>query len=413
MRRIARDVATMLFSLSYTRLIRLLFFVAISRVLGPSELGIYATLAAYVRIVWPLAHLGHSHLFVQHLSTRKPLPSPLFFSGFVFGSGLALVLSALGALGFYYLLRFPLPWGILFLFIFGEVATYALLDLIQGIFQGREEFKKIAGYILGAFPTLRLAVVVLLWLSFHGQFHLPHLILALVPVELLFVGLLILLRVPREIFTFQLTLREVRRGLPFSLSTLSIEVYGNIDKMMLAAFTAHAVVGVYTVAYRLVQYALFPLSALLTVSYPRFFRAGSKSLHHSMALGLRLMPLALLYAIAVVLFLWTLGSWLVQGIFGMEYLPSVGILKVLSLTLLFQAAHRVVGDALTGAGHQPLRTGAIMLTVLINGVLNLLLIPRYQGYGAAWATVLSEASLLLILLGIAIRLLMRGPQPTG
>ncbi len=413
MRRLARDVATLVFSQSYTRLVRLVFFVLISRVLGPSELGMYAAIVAYVRIVWPLTPLGHSHLFVQHLSTRKSLPDPLFLSGFTYAGLLGLLAAALGTLGFRTLLHLPLAPGVLFLFLLGEVWTSALLDLIKGIFQGREQFFRVAGVIYGAFPTLRLLVVLVLWQLRGGGFHLAELILVLVPVQVLFVVLVLVLWVPRDLFVLRLALRQVRQGFPFSVSTMSTEIYGNVDKVMLASFAAHAVVGVYTVAYRLVQYALFPLFSLLTVTYPRFFRAGSRSLRRSLGLALRILPLGVLYAVAVVGSLWFLGGWIVRVVFGPEYLSSVGLLRVLSLTLLFQAVNLVLGDALTGAGYQPLRTTAIVATVLLNITLNLLLIPRYQGYGAAWATVLSEAGMLVLLLGIIGYLLRPSARGTG
>jgi O-antigen/teichoic acid export membrane protein len=53
----------------------------------------------------------------------------------------------------------------------------------------------------------------------------------------------------------------------------------------------------------------------------------------------------------------------------------------------------MTGSALTGAGVQRYRTAAQLVAAAFNFGLNLWLIPRHGWHGAAWASLMTDASL--------------------
>jgi O-antigen/teichoic acid export membrane protein len=57
--------------------------------------------------------------------------------------------------------------------------------------------------------------------------------------------------------------------------------------------------------------------------------------------------------------------------------------------------HYFLADSLTGAGYQRIRTIAQIGVALFNVGLNLWLIPAYSWRGAAWASLASDAALVL------------------
>lgn len=67
-------------------------------------------------------------------------------------------------------------------------------------------------------------------------------------------------------------------------------------------------------------------------------------------------------------------------------------------TSFLRAMHLFVADALTGAGFQGLRSAVQVFVVLFNVLMNFLLIPSYTWRGAAWASIASDALLLITLL---------------
>jgi O-antigen/teichoic acid export membrane protein len=67
---------------------------------------------------------------------------------------------------------------------------------------------------------------------------------------------------------------------------------------------------------------------------------------------------------------------------------------------LLSALHTVLGDALTGAGYQRIRTYALLLAAATNVLANLWLIPRYSWRGAAWTRIATEALLVCLIWGL-------------
>ncbi len=410
-RKVGRDIASIAGGLSYARLVRFAFFILLGRAIGPKALGVYATIVAFIRIVAPLANLGLNHLFVQHLAIHREKPAPLFLTGFLAAFVNSLLAAVLGTLGFALFFHLVLPPGIIALFIFVEVLLASGLELFKGLYQGLERFPLISWVIFFLFPTLRLGVLLALLFLYGTPLSLAHLLVVLEPLQLLTLVAVFIATLPRRLFVGRLDPGAPRRGLPFALSTASTEIYGNVDKLMLSKLTTSWDVGVYTVAFRMVQYLLFPVMSGLTVFYPKFFRRGTRGLGETLKFARGVLPYSVGYAVLVLIGLVLLGKWIVLLLFGARYTSSVGLMQVLGITLLLRSISLVLGDAITGAGYQVQRTYAIFLAVGVNFLLNLALIPVWGSYGAAWATVLSEGFLLLAFLVILRRYRDAAPPP--
>jgi O-antigen/teichoic acid export membrane protein len=78
------------------------------------------------------------------------------------------------------------------------------------------------------------------------------------------------------------------------------------------------------------------------------------------------------------------------------------VLRWLAPIPLLRTFSVFAADALTGAGHQPARTGVQVLVGTINVACNLALIPMFQWRGAAISSLVCDfllASLLWLLIG--------------
>jgi O-antigen/teichoic acid export membrane protein len=105
----------------------------------------------------------------------------------------------------------------------------------------------------------------------------------------------------------------------------------------------------------------------------------------------------LVSGIAVGLVLVLVAPWLVPILFGEKYRPVVKLLAVLALCVPLRFLTTGVASALLNERHMRYRVFAMAACALVAIVLNALLIPRYHEMGAAVATVLGEATLLLSL----------------
>jgi O-antigen/teichoic acid export membrane protein len=65
----------------------------------------------------------------------------------------------------------------------------------------------------------------------------------------------------------------------------------------------------------------------------------------------------------------------------------------LCLIPVFRSVQTLTGAALTGAGFQTYRTVAQVVAAAFNFALNLYWIPRYGWQGAAWSSLITDASI--------------------
>lgn len=91
-----------------------------------------------------------------------------------------------------------------------------------------------------------------------------------------------------------------------------------------------------------------------------------------------------------------LSGFFIPIIFGKEYVDSIKLLNTLSLALPVIFVAYSVESTLVTNEHMKLKVKLMGFTALINILLNILLIPKYVGEGAAVATLISNILLLAL-----------------
>lgn len=191
--------------------------------------------------------------------------------------------------------------------------------------------------------------------------------------------------------------RQVHSRYSRRLDDLSWELYNDLDKTMLSHFGMNFANGIYTTAYRIVDFATVPIMSICTAAMPRMFQIGKNGLAQTAHLSFRLLRRALLIAalLAVGMFL---CAPLLPKLVGKGFVESLEALRWLCLIPLFRAVHQIVGSALTGAGLQRYRTAMQFAAAAFNFALNLWLIPAFSWRGAAWSSLATDGGLGLITL---------------
>jgi len=198
----------------------------------------------------------------------------------------------------------------------------------------------------------------------------------------------------RPVLRPMLLWREAKDGGYFSIGAAAENIYADIDKAMLARLATLNDAGIYAAAYRATFMALTPVRSLLAAAYPRFFQSGQGGIGGSLGLATRLLPVAIAVSAAASLGL-LLVAPLVPSVLGGEYRDSIEALRWLAVLPLLQSLDYLAGDTLSGAGYQGIRSAVQAGVIPLNVSLNLWLIPLYSWKGAAWATLISEGTLVL------------------
>lgn len=202
--------------------------------------------------------------------------------------------------------------------------------------------------------------------------------------------------------------RLMAATVPFGLMILFAGVYYRIDILMLAKMQGDAAVGLYSVAYKLIDVLMITGASITGVLYPRMaaHAAGSpgalqrlveRSHRYMTALGI---PAALVVT--------TAAPWIVELLFGREFAAAGPVLRILVWATALTFMYMPLVHALNATGREWHWIGVLVVNSIVNVTLNLVLIPAYGIQGAAVSTVVCE----LIALVMAL-VLVRPIGPVG
>jgi O-antigen/teichoic acid export membrane protein len=378
-------------------------FFLVGRALGATGFGAYAGVMALVFVLAPFATWGSGMILIMRVSRNRTLFSLYWGNALltvlVAGGGLLVVCVVLS--------RFVLPHVTLTLVVglaLGELIFGRVLDVAGQAFQAFEQLKGTAA-VATALNVSR-AVAAALWVIL----PLPHspsvwAVVYLVATAVPAVGayMVISRRLGRPAPAPRAALGDLRLGGYFAVSLQASNIYNDIDKVMLARLGSLYATGIYTAAYRVITMAFMPMSALIYSLYARFFQEGLTGIRGSTRLAIRMIPLSSVYGLAAFVGLIVFAP-LFPRILGAQYNGSVDAIRLLALLPLLKGLHYFAADALTGAGRQGVRTAVQAVVAAINIGANWLLIPLYSWRGAAWASLLSDGLLAVLLWSVLWRL---------
>lgn len=198
----------------------------------------------------------------------------------------------------------------------------------------------------------------------------------------------------------RMRLREsLREGAPYAASNVAGIGYQEIDKFLMLQSLGAAVVGPYTVAFRIASIFLMPVTALISASLPRLMaRAGNDD-------GARTYRAMLVsgvgYGLLVGLGILIVAPW-VPRIFGDDYAVATHYLYLLAPWPVLFALRQCLATHLTAHHRQTVRSCTEMAGLGVVVLLNLLLLPRMGAEAAVLALLVSEV-MVAVVIGLLIR----------
>jgi len=199
-------------------------------------------------------------------------------------------------------------------------------------------------------------------------------------------------------------------SLPLVLAGVIYSLVGQIDYFIIGHFLESADVGHYRVAYLLAGNLLIVLSALTPVFKPMIAEVHSDNLliesRYQLAtrwVTMFTLPIAITLILAPDMYL--------SILFTQEYAVAGSSLIVLTVGYFLNAASGPEGMILEGLGHTRLTLFNTLVLVVINGVLDILLVPRLGITGAGIAT--GIALTITALLGIVEIYYLRSISPVS
>lgn len=382
----------------------------LARIMGPAQYGLFASSLATVTMIAPLAGFGLTQFRLKIYGAEgwhanRWLPASLRFTA------LTTSLALLSLAGWALLGAPPDDTRFMLLVLSPVVISILMVDLISNKLRLEERYGEMALWQM-AIPASRLAVAVALLLVPHlsGRF-----------VALCYCAIAVLVAsatVPqmRAMMQGRLDLkghgprpaRIVHADPPpgvgalwsqawaFGVYAALYPVFYQISTILLKYLAGDAHAGRYSVALA-VMTAIYLIPATIYQKYllgklhrwavhdrPKFWRVYRQGNAGMLGLGL-----AIGAALAIA------APWVVPLVFGEQYRSVADILQVLALCVPIRFLSTAMGAALLTENHMRFRVYAIAASTVFTVGMNAALIPRFAESGAAWATVIGEAALLL------------------
>lgn len=196
---------------------------------------------------------------------------------------------------------------------------------------------------------------------------------------------------------FKSTLREILThvkpafilGIPYYITS----VYAIIDKTMLGILgSGFAEVGYYEQSQKIVTFVMAIVTSLGTVMMPKMAQdIGSERIESVKRHLNKAIEVSLLLAMPISAGLVSVASMIVPWFFGADFDKVAGLLIIFApLTIIMGVSNLLGSQYMVAAKKEKELTLTILIGVSINCFFNALLIPQFDSYGAAAATIISE-----------------------
>lgn len=360
-----------------------------ARYLGPLDLGKLNYIYAYITILTAVSSLGMDSFLVKEILSSKSEKNKILGTSFLLRS----LASIISITAIYLVLLFSNLDRELYHLYYLMIVPVLLspFELIDIEYQSKLESRKTIiskniGYVIGTGLKIYILIIgkSLIW------FALIIAIETIISYSLLVVSYQLHQNLKSWKFDRNKASFLLKSVWPFTLSSLTIILYMRLDQIMLGNMIGNKSVGQFSAAIKLTEVFMFLPMAISSSYFPSLIEAkenGIEILLHKMTSYLKIMSFL---AISISLGLSLFSGLFINIIYGWQYLEAVDILIVHSWTLLPVFLGVASGQylILTNLNKYVFYRTATGLS--FNVMLNLLLIPKFGGIGAAYSSVAAQ-----------------------
>lgn len=408
-KRVVSNSAILMVSQVLSRLIRMILVIFAARLLGDESYGQFTFALSFTTLFWIITDLGIHQLIIRELA-RKPRETKRYLGNAIFIKIFLSVFNFLLVFGVaHFTDKSPEVLSTVYLLAVALILG-SFVELFKSVFHAFQEMRydMIATFVQGSGVVVTGILLVILGRDIR--------LLALAFVIGSVLGLIYVAWVTQRRFapiTLSIDISLIkflfREGIPFGINFFFSTMYNHMDSVMLSLMVNDEVVGWYGAANRLkfallfigvgIQKAMFPaLSKYYKESMDEFARLFEKTLKVMFYIGVSLATIVMLLSDRIILLL-----------YGEEYVRAAVALRILIWSSALIFLNYVLAYTVCSADRQRFTAKAIGFNAFLNLFLNFMLIPRFSYSGAAFATLLTEASTFILHYVYLYRKLIRPP----
>lgn len=397
LRKITANSATWFIGQIVTKLSGLVLVIFAARLMGEEQFGKFTVVMAYYVIVNVAIDFGLRPLVIREVARDPGQANSYLLAACL----IKLVIHAISLVLIWFLLSVTgtaRDTGMSVMLSVVALLPFTISQTFSSMYMAMERMYYEALIVMIGQILWMITVIIMLLVGY----QLVDLFVALIAVNciiLLLNSLIFMRRFFRPVLSLDMHLvwSMARESLPFALTSAFAILYFRIDTLMLSWMRGDVEVSWYGVAYRMTDAVNFVPIALMVSVYPIVSRLYTKnrdmmrivverSYYYLFVLGL---PISAGLALS--------SEKLITLFFKNQYQPSIAALSILSWSLLPLFLNAILITTLNSANRQNIVTRATLVSLVVNIVGNILVIPSFGFYGACVTTILSEYVILVLL----------------
>lgn len=375
----------------------------ISRRLGPDIFGGYSFLNAVIMTGIVVATFGLDTFMVREVSRGPFLGNQILSSvlGFKVISSLV-VMASVWALFSFFLEDQAI---IRLLAVFSIVIC--LNSLSQSFWYYGDAFQKFQ-FHASLWATSNVIKIPIVWFFISIEQELVMIIYALIIAEI--ISLIIsgcLIRRRFKLVLDNLFFKSIpillKKVWPLAVVFILSAIYFRIDMMMLEVMKGEKAVGIYSASYKLIEFLSIIPGTVTIAALPGLTADYSANIEGFRASFFKTLTVLGIGGVAIGLFLYLFSKQVVLLLYGPLFSDSVLSLNILSGVIFFLFVNGYLAYVTIATNNDKAVALIIVISTILNVLLNFYLIPRYSHVGAALSTLISEVFMLLCYIVLFIK----------
>lgn len=364
--------------------------ISIARYLGPHEYGVLNYAQAFVMLFTPLFTLGLDGIVVKYLVHKDKDSNVILGTAFL----IKLIGGVITSIAITLIIFFIKPHSIVIILVLFTSIGYIFqcFDVIDFWFQSKVKSKfvvyaKTSAFVLSSTLKMLLVFIKAPVTAFAVMGAFESLVSA--------IGLTIVYKINKGKIRmwkvdFKVGLQLLKESWPLILSGLVIMIYMRMDQLMLGQMKGEKAVGIYTAALKFSEVWYFIPVAIVSSLSPSIAEARKNNLSQYYAKIYKMFKFLTLLSYSLAILMTFLSAWIIEYLYGPDYKEASVILAIHIWTAVFVFLGVARGPWLINENSTRFSLATNIFGAVVNFVLNLILIPRYGGTGAAISTLIAQ-----------------------
>lgn len=204
-------------------------------------------------------------------------------------------------------------------------------------------------------------------------------------------------------FDFSFWRSLLKKSAPLALAAIFSMLYFKLDAIMLSVMKSPADVGIYGLAYKVLESLLFFPAMFVGLIMPFLSKYAFSDKRSFNKIGQKTLDILMIFIVPLVIGVILISSQIVVFIGGRAFIASAGVLNILIVATGVIFLGTLFSNMVIALEKQKSLVCIYAFGAVFNLVANLIFIPRYSYYGAALTTLFTELLATGLMMAVILR----------